>query len=229
MDFSRSNTSTAQAIIAEELEKFHAIEHLHDHWARATDKPAYYWYITFKDCIALHAMVEQCRNRLALPYYDFTSPEDLHMTLDRIGPKNDIMSDTLSSVEAIARDAVKRITSFDITIGALGGTPGAIGFRAFPDESISYLRNALRMATIQAYPRADVKSSPFHPHVTIAYCNRDVPAARAISAIDRLRIFSYVNFTVSNVVLVLLERTERSYYWREIATIPLSRAATERP
>lgn len=70
-------------------------DRLHNHWDRANRGRAYYWYMTFESAPAMHALAEQCRDVLRFPYYDFTPPRDLHMTLDRIGFERDLSVDQL--------------------------------------------------------------------------------------------------------------------------------------
>lgn len=220
--------SAAQTIAAEELQRFRGIRQLRNHWARPGGGPAYYWYLTFERCAELQALARRCQEGLAFPYYDFTPAGDLHMTLDRIGFVSDISADQLRATEAAAARACGTLAPFEITIGALGGTPGAIGLSGFPRGPIQRLRDTLRTATLSVRPDAPVKDEVFHPHVAIAYCNADVPAAHAIAAVDRLNPPAPVRITVQQTSLVLLERLPRAYVWRKVAAVPLTGIAPSR-
>jgi hypothetical protein len=76
------------------------------------------------------------------------------MTLDKIAFDGDLTPDQLHRIEAIAARACREIQPFDVTIGPLSGTPGAIGFFCFPIQPIHELRNKLRQATLSVYPEA---------------------------------------------------------------------------
>jgi hypothetical protein len=72
------------------------------------------------------------------------------------------------------------------------------------------------------YPNAPVKELTFNPHVAIAYCNSDVPAAQAIAAVERLSSLDAVAVSVRHVALVLLERHRRAYSWETVTCVPLA-------
>jgi 2'-5' RNA ligase len=210
-------------IAREELERFRRVRRLLDHWSRPVGPPAYYWYLTFEGSPGLHSLARRYQEAISFPYYDLTRASDLHLTLDKIGFEGEISSDRLDTIKAAAITACERIPLFDITIGALGGTPGAIGFSAFPDQPIRRLRDTFRTITQSVCPETRLNRSQFHPHVTIAYCNSDgVPAAEAIAAVEQLNANPHVRVTVKESVLVLLERRPRSYVWRPVSRIPLS-------
>jgi 2'-5' RNA ligase len=209
-----------------EMERFRNTRLLHNHWSRPIAQPAYYWYLTFETCLNLHSLGRQCQDAIDFPYYDLTPLRDLHLTLDRIAFAADITANVLSDIEAAALHVCQQIPAFDITIGPLGGTPGAIGFAASPAERIGGLRDTLRAATLTVYPGAPARRSGFHPHVAIAYANSDnVPAADVIAAVEKLNatVRADVTVTVKDAALVLLERQPRSYAWQAVSRFPLAR------
>lgn len=221
-----SETSSAEGANftnLEELERFRNIRWLRNHWSRPIGPRAYYWYLTFENSPELHSLVRECQEAIAFPYYDLMPSRDLHLTLDRIAFDDDITLDQLGTIEAAAIHACREIPPFDLTIGSLGGTPGAIGFAASPGQPIRDLRDTFREATLSVYPDAPVRRSEFHPHVAIAYANSDdVPAAEAIAAVEKLNAIARVNVTIEEGVLVLLERRQRSYAWQAISRIPVA-------
>jgi 2'-5' RNA ligase len=208
--------------LSEELQRFRNIRWLTNHWARPVGPRAYYWYLTFEHFSDLHVLAERCQRAISFPHYDLTPPNDLHLTLDRIAFEDDVTRNDLSAIEAAAARACQKVAPFDITIGALGGTPGAIGFTAYPDGPIRYLRDELRGATLSVHPSAPIKHSSFHPHVAIAYCNSDdVPAAGTVAAVEGVRAAASVNVTIQDVSLVSLTRRPRAYEWATLLRIPL--------
>jgi 2'-5' RNA ligase len=205
-----------------ELESFRNIRLLHNHWSRPSAPRSYYWYLTFENYPELHSLATECQQAIAFPYYDLTPPRDLHLTLDRIAFHSDMTPDRLERIEAAATGACAEMARFNVCIGFLGGTPGAIGFTTHPAQPTQELRNTLRRVTLSVYPDAPVGRSEFHPHVAIAYANSDgIPAAEAIAAAEKLNSKPPVNVTITGVTLVLLERRPRSYAWRTISRIPL--------
>lgn len=207
----------------EELERFRAIRSLRNHWSRPASPPAYYWYLTFEDSPEMHALARECQEAISFPYYDLTPPHDLHLTLDRIAFTGGITPGRLTDIKAAATRACQSIPPPTITIGSLGGTPGAIGFTASPAQRVGQIRDTLRAATLSAYPDAPVRRPEFHPHVAIAYANSDeAPAAQAIAAVEKLRPTARTSLTITAATLVLLQRRPRAYAWEAIARIPLT-------
>jgi hypothetical protein len=219
-----NNSEAANLANPEELERFRSIRRLRNHWSRPIGPHAYYWYLTFEDCPELQSLARKCQKVISFPYYDLTPLSDLHMTLDKIAYDGDLTPDQLHRIEATATRACQEIQPFDVTIGPLSGTPGAIGFSASPIQPIRELRTKLRQATLSVYPEAPVTRSELHPHIAIAYANSDVPAAEAIAALNELNTAAFINVTIEEGVLVLLKRHQRSYAWQAVSRIPFGSA-----
>jgi len=218
-----SNEDAPTSANPEEFERFRTLRRLINHWSRPLGPRAYYWYLAFENSSELHSLAKQCQSAISFPYYDLTPPSDLHLTLDRIAFEGDITSDQLGAIEAAAICACQEIPPLEITIGSLGGTPGAIGFTASPGQPIRHLRDTFRATTLSVCPKAPIKRSEFHPHVAIAYCNSDdIPVSEAIAAIEKLNATARVDVTIKEGALVLLERRQRSYAWQAVSRIPLS-------
>jgi 2'-5' RNA ligase len=214
------------SVISEDLERFRNLRWIHNHWSGSVSPRAYYWYLTFEHCPDLHSFARSCQEAINFPYYDLTPPRDLHLTLDRIGLYEDISTGILADITAAATRACQDTPAFDITIGPLGGTPGALGFGVSPGERLMILRDKLRAATLSVYPQAPVSRSGFHAHVTIAYANSDsVPATEVVAEVERLNATSRrsdVMVKVTYGTLVLLEQQPRSYAWEAVSRIPLA-------
>ncbi len=215
--------TTPECIYLEELEKFRGLRRLHNHWSRPIGRAAYFWYLTFENYPQLHSLVSECQKAINFPYYDLIPAADLHLTIDRVAFGGDITQDQLAGIEAAATSACRNIPPFEVTIGALGGTVGAIGFTVFPAQPIRELRDTLRAATLSVCPNAPVRHSDFHPHVAIAYGNCDgVPAAEAIAAVEALNPTAIVDVTINEATLVMLKRHSRSYAWQVVSRIQLT-------
>jgi 2'-5' RNA ligase len=214
----------SDSVSAQEIERFRNIRWLHDHWSRPASRRAYYWYLTFEDSPDLHSLSKRCQDAIDFPYYDLMPLQNLHLTLDRVAFAADINPDLLRDIEAAATYACRETAEFDIALGPLGGTAGAIGFNIAAAEQIANLRNRLRAATLSVYPDAPVRRSELHPHVTIAYVNSDnVPAADVIAAVEKLNAAEPFDATVTvkHAALVLLEQQPRAYQWQAVSQIPL--------
>jgi 2'-5' RNA ligase len=219
-----SRAELPDSAISEDLERFRHIQWLHNHWSRPMPR-AYYWYLTFEHCLDLHSLTRQCQDAINFPYLDLTPPRDLHLTLDRIAFDEDISPGILAAITAAAIRACHEVPAFEITIGPLGGTPGAIGFSVSPETRLRRLRDRLRAATLSAYPYAPVGRSEFHAHVAIAYANSDdVPAADVVAAVERMNATARtdVRVNVTDGALVRLEQRPRSYTWEAVSRIPLA-------
>lgn len=207
----------------EELERFRAVRWLHNHWSQPVGRRAYYWYLTFENSPQLHALTAECQKEIAFPYYDLTPAGGLHLTIDRVAFDGDITRRQITGVETAAAHACQEVPPFKVTIGALGGTSGAVGFTAFPAKPIQELRDKLRTAALSVFPEAPVTRSDSHPHVAIAYANSDdIPAAEAIAAVETLNPSARVDVTINEAKLVLLEQCSRSYSWQVVSRIPLN-------
>jgi 2'-5' RNA ligase len=206
-----------------DLERFRDIRWLRNHWSRPIGPQAYYWYLTFESYPELHSLARECQEAISFPYYDLTPSRGLHLTLDRIAIDGDIAEGRLRAIESAAIRACEDTSPFEIDIGSLGGTRGAVGFTASPARIIRALRDMLRAVTLSVYPDMPVRDSEFHPHVAIAYANADgIPAADAIAAVEKMHVTARVSITITEVALVLLERRPRSYSWRVVSRIPLA-------
>lgn len=217
-----TEAGTARVADEEVTQPLFNVQRLTNHWARPASPRTYYWFLTFDNQPALHRLVQRCQASLAFPHYDLTAPNALHMTLERIAFEGEISQNQLTAVRAAAARACSAIAPIEFTVGRIGGTPGAIGFSAYPAGPIRELRNALRTATQLAYPDARLRPPDLTPHVTIAYCNdADAPTTPTVDAVRALR-GDATRLTVTAVSLVLLERLPRAYTWQTIGHLHLS-------
>jgi 2'-5' RNA ligase len=218
-----ADMETNGSVALEELEHFRNIRWLRNHWSRPIRPRSYYWYLTFENCPQFQSLVRACQRAISFPYYDLLPLRELHLTLERIGPDRDITQQRLGAIEAAAIRACGGMPSFNVTIGYLGGTRGAIGLAVHPAQPVRELRDTLRAVTLSTYPKAHVRGSEFHPHVAIAYANSDdVPTTEAIAAVEKLNPKAQVGVTITHATLVLLERRPRSYEWQVVSRIPLA-------
>jgi 2'-5' RNA ligase superfamily len=203
------------------LQRFRTLKRLHNHWGRPPVPRAYCWFLTFEECPGLQSLARDCQEQIAFPYYDPVAMRDLHLTLGRVAFEDRLASGQLDDLLDAARRACLQVAPLTFTVGALGGTAGAVGFSAYPREPIVSLRNTLREATLATCPDAPGMWPETQPHLSIAYANADVPATAAIAAVARLHARS-TEVTVRAAALVLLERREHAYTWQSVDRVPLT-------
>ncbi|WP_375735917.1 2'-5' RNA ligase family protein [Polymorphospora lycopeni] len=120
---------------------------LTNHWDRPRGPRSYYWYLTFRRSPQLQAFVARCQALINFPFYDLVENRALHLTIDRIAYEGNVADRELIEIEATARHTCRAVPAFELHVGSIGGTPGAIGFSMHPVEPLRQLRNALREAT----------------------------------------------------------------------------------
>lgn len=221
---------TQSACADEEWLSYARVESLVDHWDRPGWTPSrhsYHWLISMDDP-ALHSLAERCQAALEdLPSFDAIPLSSLHITLARAG-----FVDELTEVEALAtadmaQELLHGIEPFEIRIGPLTGSTGAVRFSARPHESVTQLRTAARTAVARVRePERYSYESPerFIPHVSIAYCHQAGPAQPVIKRVAQLRSFRTVTVRVAAIQLVNMWREGRTYRWDVLRAADLGEA-----
>ncbi|MBF6465714.1 2'-5' RNA ligase family protein [Nocardia beijingensis] len=182
----------------------------------------YYWLLTFEQASALHSLTEECQRALDVTRFHSVHPDGLHLTLDRIAHRGEGV-ERLNLIESAARRACADLVPFALTIEKLTNLGGAIGFAVSPAAPIRSLRDVLRTATQSVLPDAPVKDSQSDPHITIAYPLREGLSADAAAVAMRSEAaIEGVTMTVTEAVMVALERHEHSYSWSTEAQIRLA-------
>lgn len=198
---------------------------MRNHWDRADWSPgrtAYYWYLTFLDEHVLQAMAAECQAVIRGAHFDVVPTSELHMTLERVEFSDCIGDDDLVTVQQMANQSLADIEPFEMTVGPLAGSAGALSFSALPRERLSDIRRRLVVAAHSAGYAFDVSpEASFRPHVGIAYCNRSIDARGIIEKVRALRTIPQVAVQVREVALVALTRNERSYSWESVHRVPL--------
>lgn len=208
---------------------FQQLTQLTNHWQRPgwTDgRASYHWLLTLNNEPELAALARQCQASLSdLPILDLVPPDTLHLTLQRVGFTDEVDS---AQLQAVAEETAQRcadLAPFELHIGWLAGSEGAIRFTALPVESVVRVRQAvLETLTDVCSPATNpsTESTTFWPHVSIAYCNTPTPATPAIiERVGQLRSLPPTEVRVQALDLVELRRDDRVYRWDVIAQAPL--------
>ena len=215
--------------VERDWQEFQRLDHMGNHWDRpgwAPGRRAYYWYITFGDTPQLEALAAECQSKLNLPYLDPVPLDRLHLTVQRLAFADEVATSQVDAAVGCARQLLNTTEAFDLTIGPLAGSRGAVRFSVSPWAPIEGLRRALREAISSSTDiQLSRSESDFRPHVGIAYCNARVPAPDLIQRVSQLRHLPAIQTRVSEVSLVLLGRTDRGYCWEPLAILRLGRGA----
>lgn len=220
----RSSADQSRGAADPDWAAFSGLNHMKNHWDRAGWHPgrtAYYWYLTFPDEHVIHSLAAECQEVISGPHFDLVPTSELHMTLERVEFADDIPHSDLIAVQRLADESFDDFAPFDMTIGPLAGSAGAISFSASPWARIAELRQRLVTATRAAGYALDVPNS-FRPHVGIAYCNQVVAAQPIVEQVASLRALPRATVHVHDVALVELTRNQRSYSWNVIHRVPLT-------
>lgn len=199
------------------------VRELTNHWARSGPSWGHYWYLTFEHAPALLAFAAKCKEAISFSYLDRVPQDRLHLTLDRLDHDREMSEARSYAIIEAADQACARDAPFEIVVGSLGGTSGAIGFGVQPDSALSQLREVLRNAVPEEL-RPEPGAVDFHAQVTIAYSNSHrVSSAEVHSAIDRISPMTRVKVKITDVTLVALERRAREYVWKPVRRAQLAR------
>lgn len=218
--------STEHEVAPEEQDwhRFRQLTQLTNHWQRpgwTDDRKSYHWLLALGDEPRLAALARRCQAGLGdLPMLDLVPPDALHLTLQRVGFTDEVDSAQLQTLADTTARRCADHASFELRIGWLAGSQGAIRFTALPLETIVHLRQiVLETRTDVCDPTTDqfTKSTAFWPHVSIAYCNMPTPATPIIERVASLRSLLPVPVRVQALDLVELRREFRAYRWEIVA------------
>jgi len=208
-------------------ESFAALQYLHNHWDRPDWPPgrtAYYWYLCFNEEPEIRALAARCQSAVAGPHLDLVDLNDLHMTLESIAFSDEINTAGLRAVRRLARQRLANVNSFEIVVGPLSGSSGALSFSVSPHAKLDRLRSGLLQASQEAGYAVDrSRSRPFRPHIGIGYCNRTIEARKIVEQVRALRRLPRVTVQAGEVALVSLTRNERSYSWTVVDRLRLQK------
>lgn len=190
----------------------------------------HYWFLTFEHAPELHALTKTCQQAIDPAFFDATSVDGLHLTLDRIAYDGASTPEQRASIAEAAGLACGGWGPLRLRFERLTNLRGAVGFAVSPAEQVRELREALRAATLSAFPGATVRDSDSVPHVTIGYPRFEGLAARAAATAETMnRSIEGVDVVVPEVAMVALEQCGNLYSWRDVMRVPLGIANGNSP
>lgn len=218
-----SDLDDPAVIRAHDWQAFRAVEHMQNHWDRPgwTDaRRSYHWMLSFHDALAVRQLAAQCQHHLDLPGIDLVPLDALHLTIGRAGFTDEIKVSTVRHLVEIARSSCAELTAFDLSVGPLTGSRGALRFSVAPWSPLLNLHRALSAATQDVLGTAErLQTEYFRPHLSIAYTHKPVAVAGLIPRLVELRAIPPIVATIEAASLVELRRENQSYRYDELARL----------
>jgi 2'-5' RNA ligase len=222
---------TDPAVIREhDWNAFSQLSAMSNHWERPGWRPgrrSYHWLLAFDGEPALAGLAYRCQQALRHLPLDLVPLEALHLTLGRVGFIDELAPQRADAVAQAVSERCDGLPAFPLAIGPLAGSRGAVRFSVAPWDGLVEIHRRLRTAASDVLtggrPVGDIDS--FRPHVSIAYCDRKLPAAPVVRAVTPLRRLVPVTVHVHALNLVVLRREGRAYRWQVHTTVPLDGSA----
>lgn len=215
------------AVIQEhDWQAFQAVDRMANHWDRPGWTPgrrSYHWMLTFEGADDVQHIAKLCQTRVDAPSFDPVPLDALHITMGRVAFTDEVVGREVDEVADVARQRCMRLAAFDLAVGPLAGSRGALRFSVSPWTPLLALHRELATATQQVLgARATADTTYFRPHLSIAYANADVAAPPLMPIFGELQDLPVVKAAVSSVVLVELRREERAYRYDVLADLALA-------
>ncbi|MCW2817458.1 MAG: hypothetical protein JWR42_245 [Marmoricola sp.] len=193
-----------------------------------TERPCFYWYLTFG--LAGLGLDEVAVPLDRCPWLDPVPDDWQHLTLCDVGFADEMAPHDLDRLAQAVGERVRTITPFGLELGPVGMVRSALVLEAGPPEALTPLRE-LVLSTTREVLGPDSRlfhEQAFVPHVSLGYVNRQVPGLEVegfLATLPDLRR----RLAVERVELVCVTREERHYRWWTRAAIPLGGAPDRRP
>jgi 2'-5' RNA ligase len=201
-------------------------DQVRDHW---TSRPAwrdgrsfYTWAVTFTDrpeIAALHAAYAELLDDV--PVFTPVPLESLHLTLQGVGFTDRVPDADLADIVEATRRRITTVGSFPVTVGPAVLDPETIQLPVRPIESFQHLRDLTRAAITDVWGDDAVPELPeLNPHIGLAYCNHNAPAAPLITSLLAHEPHSTA-LSITTLTLISLTRTHHLYHWTPTFALPL--------
>ncbi|MCY0932106.1 2'-5' RNA ligase family protein [Streptomyces sp. H27-H1] len=217
-----SSLDDVQVLREADWAAFRSIGRMSDHWDRPGWSPghrAYYWMLAPSGASGLAAEALACQEALAELGMDPVPPEGLHVTMVKIGNRDQVTEIQLDVLAASVRGALG--APFRVAAYPMTGSRGAIRFTLAPWRNLVAVHAVLTQAGVRAGVPGGRPTAGFRPHLGVLYNNRDRDAAAPVQAVGALRGRGPVEFMVDAVQLVELRREARTYRWDTVREIAL--------
>ncbi|WUV84928.1 2'-5' RNA ligase family protein [Streptomyces sp. NBC_01476] len=198
---------------------------MRDHWwwrpGWREGRSFYTWHLTFADQPDVHRFAAEYRQTLGrLAGLDLIPDRWLHLTMQGIGFAGEIPESTVEEIASAAAPRLAALHSFAITLSTPIVDPEALLVPVQPHQTVTQLRDAIRVSIGDVLGEVPESAGGFVPHVSLAYSNSDgaaAPFAEAIAASD----IAPAKARITHVDLIRINRDHRMYEWTEVRRLPL--------
>lgn len=196
-----------------------------DHWqrrpGRSPGRLQYHWHVLFHHQPAVHELARVAQRRLAgLPGLDLVPQQWLHLTTLVVGFADQVSDTQVAAMTAGARRILEDVAPIPVTFGRVYYHPEAVVLLAEPPAALVPVLDAVTAASQAAGCPGQPDTSPWRPHVSVAYSSTARPAGPLIAALGRQ--LPAADITVSSVSLVAQTQVGRSWQWRPVAEVMLA-------
>jgi 2'-5' RNA ligase len=183
----------------------------------------YAWHITLTGLPALRDLVAGYRAALAgFEVLDPIPEQWLHITVQGLGHTRDVSDAERDAVIDAVQGRLLAVASPTLTFGRPVLNREAVVIPPTDAEPLRALRTAIRLGIGDGVGSGRVPevSTPFRPHVSVAYVNAPAAPAPIRAALDAVGDRS-AEVTIAAVTLIVMHRDRRMYEWREVASCGL--------
>lgn len=204
-----------------------APEAIRDHWwwrpGWRVGRSFYTWHITFSG----QASVQQLAAAYAplldeLEMFDRIPVQWLHLTTQGLSFTDEVDRADVDAIVHAAEERLAHLEPCTVTVGPPHIDPESIQMPVRPAEPLAAIRTGIRQAIADVWGEARVpeRADGWRPHVSLAYANQAGPSEAVVAALAEVPPRTAV-IEVSSVSLIDLNRDEKMYVWRDVATAHL--------
>ena len=197
---------------------------LSSHWwqrpGRRPGREQYHWHLLFHDQPAVRGLAAAARERLAgFAELDAVPAPWLHLTTYLVGFVDEVPAERVEAMVAEARRLLAGVAPVPVRLGRVLYHPEAVMLAVEPWGVLDPVLDAVRTAAALAGCEGHTDTDPWVPHVSVAYSNRQAPAAPVIEALGTR--LPEVEVTLRSASLVAQTQVGHSWQWRPVAEVPL--------
>lgn len=175
----------------------------------------------FHDQPKVHELVAAAQGKIAgQPGLDLIPMPWLHMTTYVAGFVDEVAGAAIEEMTDDARMRISAIPPIQVSLGRVGYATEAIALPAEPFDALTPVLDAVREASRTAGCGGHTDTSPWLPHISIAYSHAVIPTAPIIAALGRW--LPRTEITIRSISLVAQTQVGRSWQWRPVAEVPLA-------
>jgi 2'-5' RNA ligase len=191
-----------------------------DHWRprphRRPGQRRYHWHMLFHDQPEVRRLAAAAQRKLAgLPGLDLVPEQWLHLTTFAVGYADEVPEASLDVMAAAAGETLAGVAPVPVTLGRIVCYPEAVVLAVDPPGALQPVLDAVAAATRAAGRDGRTSTSPWLPHVTVAYSHDTGPAAPIVAALGHG--LPRTEITIESVSLVAQAQLGRSWQWQPVA------------